>query len=201
MTHIYFVRHAQPNFENHDDFSRELSPKGLADRTLVTDYLQDKGVTAVLSSPYRRAVDTVAPLAEELGLIVVTREDFRERKVDSAWIEDFDGFTRRQWADFDYKLSDGESSGRCAKSWNSLRTRQWRSVPTGRRCPPSYTISGPRSPLRSLSASVPSCRGSSTLHLTAGSAPVWKNTMFLPGKWTKFETLGPPNGPRVFFTV
>ena len=109
MTHIYFVRHAQPNFENHDDFSRELSPKGLADRTLVTDYLQDKGVTAVLSSPYRRAVDTVAPLAEELGLIVVTREDFRERKVGSAWIEDFDGFTRRQWADFDYKLSDGES--------------------------------------------------------------------------------------------
>ena len=25
MTHIYFVRHAQPNYDNHDDFSRELS--------------------------------------------------------------------------------------------------------------------------------------------------------------------------------
>lgn len=109
MTHIYFVRHAQPNYENHDDFSRELSPKGLEDRALAARYLQSKGVDAVLSSPYRRAMDTVAPLAKGLGLSVVTMEDFRERKVDGAWIEDFDGFTRRQWADFDYKLPGGES--------------------------------------------------------------------------------------------
>lgn len=111
MTHVYFVRHAQPNCENHDDFSRELSPKGLADRALVTDYLRNKGVDAVLSSPYRRAADTVAPLAQMLGLTVETMEDFRERKVDSVWIEDFNGFARRQWGDFDYKLSDGESLG------------------------------------------------------------------------------------------
>lgn len=111
MTHVYFVRHAQPNYENHDDSSRELSPKGLADRALVTDYLRNKGVDAVLSSPYRRAMDTVAPLAEQLGLTVETVEDFRERKVDSGWIEDFHAFSRRQWADFDYKLSDGESLG------------------------------------------------------------------------------------------
>lgn len=111
MTHIYFVRHAQPNYENHDDLSRELSPKGLADRALAADYLRDKGIDAVLSSPYKRAVDTVALLAEELGLDIETVEDFRERRVDSVWIEDFDGFARRQWADFAYKLSDGESLG------------------------------------------------------------------------------------------
>ena len=111
MTNVYFVRHAQPNYENHDDFSRELSHKGLADRALVTEYLRDKGVDAVLSSPYLRAVDTVAPLAQALGLGIETVEDFRERKVDSVWIDDFDGFARRQWADFSYKLSDGESLG------------------------------------------------------------------------------------------
>lgn len=111
MTHVYFVRHAEPNYENHGDRSRELSSRGLADRALVTDYLRDKGVDAVLSSPYLRAVDTVAPLAQTLGLTVETVEDFRERKVDSVWIEDFDGFARRQWGDFDYKLSDGESLG------------------------------------------------------------------------------------------
>ncbi len=38
-------------------------------------------------------------------------EDFRERRVDSKWIEDFDAFARRQWADFDYRYSDGESLG------------------------------------------------------------------------------------------
>lgn len=111
MTHIYFIRHAQPNYENHDDFSRELSPKGLKDRMLAADYLRDRGVDAVLSSPFKRAADTVAPVAERLGLAVETVEDFRERKVGSGWIEDFDGFTFRQWADFNYKLPDGESLG------------------------------------------------------------------------------------------
>ena len=40
---------------------------------------------------------------------IKTIDDFRERKVDSIWIEDFTAFSKAQWADFDYKLSDGES--------------------------------------------------------------------------------------------
>lgn len=109
MTTLYFVRHAEPNYENHDDRSRELSEKGLSDRRLVTEYLSDKGVDAVLSSPFRRAVDTVADFARVYGHRVETVDGFRERRVDSAWIEDFDAFARRQWEDFDYKLSDGET--------------------------------------------------------------------------------------------
>ena len=31
MTNIYFVRHAEPNYSNHDDLTRELSTKGLQD--------------------------------------------------------------------------------------------------------------------------------------------------------------------------
>lgn len=108
MTHVYFVRHAEPNCQNHDDALRELSPKGLADRALAAGYLRDKGVDAVLSSPYRRAVDTVAPLADALGLTVETVDGFRERAV-GDWVEDFGGYSQRQWADFDYKLPGGES--------------------------------------------------------------------------------------------
>ena len=108
MTTVYLVRHAEPNYRNHDDATRELSPKGLADRGLVTAYLLDKGVQAVLSSPYRRAVDTVRPLADALRLPVEHVSDFRERRVDRVWIENFDTFCRQQWADFDYRLEGGE---------------------------------------------------------------------------------------------
>ena len=111
MTTVYFVRHAQPNYENHDDFSRELSAKGLQDRLLVTEFLLDKGIDAVLSSPFKRAVDTVRDFAEKMGFPIETIGDFRERRVDSGWIEDFDAFSRMQWSDFTYKLSDGESLG------------------------------------------------------------------------------------------
>lgn len=109
MTTVYFVRHAEPNFQNHDDLTRELSPKGLRDRKLVTAFLSDKAVDIVLSSPYKRAVDTVADFAESRNLDITIVWDFRERKVESAWIGDFNGFCRRQWADFDYKRFGGES--------------------------------------------------------------------------------------------
>ena len=109
MTNIYFVRHAEPNYNNHDDLTRELSPKGMMDRELVTEFLNDKQVDIVLSSPYKRAVDTVAHFASLRNLPITTIHDFRERKVDSVWIDDFGTFTRNQWADFNYKLTDGET--------------------------------------------------------------------------------------------
>ncbi|MGN0479321.1 MAG: histidine phosphatase family protein [Hominenteromicrobium sp.] len=109
MTELYFVRHAEPNYGNHDDQTRELTEKGLRDRALVTAFLEDKHISAVLSSPYKRTVDTVHDFADRNNLAITLIPDFRERRVDSVWIEDFDGFCRRQWADFDYKYTDGET--------------------------------------------------------------------------------------------
>ena len=109
MTTVYFVRHAEPDYSNHDDMSRELTEKGLADSKLVTRFLADKNADVVFSSPYKRAVDTIRDFAESRGLEIHIENDFRERKVDSVWIEDFTSFCKAQWSDFDYKLSDGET--------------------------------------------------------------------------------------------
>lgn len=108
MTTVYFVRHAKPNYNNHNDMLRELSSKGMEDRRLVTEFLADKHIDVVLSSPYKRAVYTVREFADSYGLEINIIHDFRERKVDSGWIEDFTEFTKKQWNDFSYKLSDGE---------------------------------------------------------------------------------------------
>ena len=108
MTQLYFVRHAQPMYRNHDDAGRELTPKGLEDRKLVTAFLMDKGIDAVLSSPYARAADTVRHFADTMRMPIIHIPDFREREVAGEWIDDFDTFCRRQWADFDYRLPGGE---------------------------------------------------------------------------------------------
>ncbi|WP_310604576.1 histidine phosphatase family protein [Anaerosporobacter sp.] len=109
MTEVYFVRHAEPNYNNHDDLTRELSLKGLEDRTLVTQFLNDKNIDIVLSSPYKRAIDTIKEFADSHDLQIELIQDFRERRVDSGWIEDFQAFSKKQWEDFEYKLSDGEN--------------------------------------------------------------------------------------------
>jgi len=110
MTTIYFIRHAESDISVRDGRLRPLTEKGMRDRALVTAFLKDKGIDAVLSSPFKRAVDTVADFAEKNGFLVETVEDFRERKSDSDWQRetDFWPFIERQWADFFYSLSDGE---------------------------------------------------------------------------------------------
>lgn len=51
MTTVYFVRHAEPNYGNHDDMSRELSCKGLKDRELVTEFLMEKILSSEVMEP------------------------------------------------------------------------------------------------------------------------------------------------------
>ncbi len=109
MTEIYFVRHAEPDYNDHNDLTRPLTTKGKEDVALVNRFFEDKEIDYVISSPFLRAVDTVAGLAAKLYKEVFILDDFRERKIDSGWIDDFDAFAEKQWRDFDYKLSDGES--------------------------------------------------------------------------------------------
>ena len=108
MTKVYYVRHAEPNYDNHNDALRELTLKGLDDRKLVTKFLADKEINVAVSSPFRRAVDTIKEFADLKGIKIEVIDGFRERKVDSGWIDDFTSFTQNQWDDFNYKLSDGE---------------------------------------------------------------------------------------------
>ncbi|MGL5149748.1 MAG: histidine phosphatase family protein [Clostridium sp.] len=108
ITNIYFVRHAEPDYSVHDDFSRPLTDKGKKDVLKVNSYLDSKNIEVAFSSPYKRAIDTIRSFVDKNKLEIEVIDDFRERKIDSCWIEDFEEFSRKQWDDFNYKLSDGE---------------------------------------------------------------------------------------------
>jgi 2,3-bisphosphoglycerate-dependent phosphoglycerate mutase len=114
MTTIHFIRHAESDRAVQDGRLRPLTEKGWASRKTVADFLRDKSISAVLSSPYKRAMDTVSGFAEEAGLGIVAVEDLREQKSSGdmrASHPDFKGFLRRQWEDFSYTYSDGETLG------------------------------------------------------------------------------------------
>lgn len=126
MTTIIFVRHAATNLQNHDELLRELSPEGMEDRKRVTEYLSGKRIDALLSSPYRRAVDTVVDFAQTYGFEIELADGFREREV-SGWLEDYPAFVKRQWEDFDYKRPGCESlreaQNRCAAALETVLQR------------------------------------------------------------------------------
>ncbi len=111
MTNVYFIRHAESDTSVRDGRIRPLTTRGLASRSLVSAFLSDKGIDAVLSSPYKRAVDTIAAFAEESNLAIEIVEDFREQRSSGDMRRDnpnFRSFLQRQWLDFAYVFSDGE---------------------------------------------------------------------------------------------
>ncbi|NOU96652.1 histidine phosphatase family protein [Paenibacillus sp. LMG 31456] len=78
-TAIYMVRHAESPFSIENERTRGLSPKGQKDAAAVTEIMLQQNIQAVVSSPYRRAIQTVEGLANALGLEIEIEEDLRER--------------------------------------------------------------------------------------------------------------------------
>ncbi|CEN87999.1 MAG: histidine phosphatase family protein [Paraclostridium sordellii] len=109
MNKIYFVRHAKPDFSVHDDLTRPLTDKGIIDSKNICEFLKEKSINKIYSSPYKRAIDTIKELAQNLSIKIEVVDDFRERKISNIWIEDFNKFSKSQWENFEYKLNDGES--------------------------------------------------------------------------------------------
>jgi len=110
-TTVYFIRHCMSDVSECDTMKRPLTERGMADRLSVTRFLVDKHISAVFSSPYKRATDSISDFTSKAGLKIQIIDEFRERECDSDWDKKNDFYTlfQRQWANFDYTISDGES--------------------------------------------------------------------------------------------
>lgn len=112
LTHVYFVRHAQPIHSHQEDSTRPLTQEGKADTALVTKVLADKNIHCFYCSPYLRSLDTIRPAAAHYGLPILTKEGLRERQVGqqgNAGLRDADSPLRRRWQDFSWHEPGGES--------------------------------------------------------------------------------------------
>jgi phosphoglycerate mutase family protein; possible fructose-2,6-bisphosphatase len=106
----YFIRHAHSNYTP-DEINRPLSDKGLESLEKL-DFLADKPITAIYSSPYQRAIQTVEPLAQSLKLAIQTDKRLIERKLSSQAIadQDFEEAFMQLWSRPTLSLAGGESN-------------------------------------------------------------------------------------------
>jgi broad specificity phosphatase PhoE len=78
---LLLIRHAHAGNRKDwagDDRERPLSSKGRRQARTLIDQLEPWAPSRVLSSPYRRCVETVKPLADELGLKVEELDELAE---------------------------------------------------------------------------------------------------------------------------
>jgi 2,3-bisphosphoglycerate-dependent phosphoglycerate mutase len=96
-TTLYLVRHAHAHWTPDDN--RPLSDEGTLAAGRLAVLLSESPITAIYSSPSRRAFDTVAPLSERLGQTIEVVADFRERDLPTARMsqQEFDRLAEESW--------------------------------------------------------------------------------------------------------
>ena len=134
LTHVYFVRHAQPVHSHQEDRTRPLTREGKQDTALVTQILRDKQIDRFYCSPYLRSLETIRDAAAEYGLPIVQDERLRERQMGeqgNTGLRDADSPLRRRWQDFAWHEPGGESIGQVQRR-NIAALREILSENTGK---------------------------------------------------------------------
>lgn len=106
MKTIYFVRHAKANGQ---EVSAPLTEKGKEQAKKLVDFFAAKHIEKIYSSPFKRAVETIQPLAASKGLSIVEDERLSERVLSGAPLDDWQTKLKQSFQDFDMVLDGGES--------------------------------------------------------------------------------------------
>ena len=109
ITNLYFVRHAHSIYSA-DELGRPLSEKGLVDAKQITNLLILEDIEVVVSSPYKRAVQTVEGITDHLKTKIEIIDSFKERILSVHPVADFKEAMLQVWSDFDFSLLSGESN-------------------------------------------------------------------------------------------
>ena len=104
---LYLVRHCEAAGQAPD---APLTPEGTIQAHLLADRLAPLAIDRVVSSPFRRAQDSIVPLAMRCGLVVETDDRLIERVLSPEPLLDWQSHLRRTFDDDDYYLAGGESS-------------------------------------------------------------------------------------------
>ncbi|WAA12809.1 histidine phosphatase family protein [Fervidibacillus halotolerans] len=109
VTNLYFVRHAHSTYSP-DEYNRPLSERGKIDALKVTNLLKHKNIHILISSPYKRAIQTIEGLTDWIGDEIIIEEDFRERRLSRNPVDDFEFAITKVWEDDAFSWEGGESN-------------------------------------------------------------------------------------------
>ena len=108
-TTLYLVRHAHSVYSP-DEWSRPLSSKGIKGADHMTALLKNEAIEKVISSPYKRAIQTVEGIASYFQLDIEIIDDLMERKLAEYSVPDFREAMDKVWGNPDFAFEGGESN-------------------------------------------------------------------------------------------
>ncbi len=107
MKRLYLVRHCQATGQEPEAL---LTLEGESQAEVLADFLAPLGIQRIVSSPFRRAVQSIQPLANQLGLRVEIDGRLAERVLSTAPLADWLARYQASFEELDVGLEGGESS-------------------------------------------------------------------------------------------
>lgn len=109
LTNLYLVRHAHSTYTP-DELGRPLSIRGLLDAERIKETFEKEEIDIIISSPYKRAIQTVEPIANDRGKVVLLEENFKERTLSIGAVKDFEEAITKVWENPTFSWAGGESN-------------------------------------------------------------------------------------------
>ncbi|AIM15578.1 histidine phosphatase family protein [Neobacillus sedimentimangrovi] len=107
MKKIYVVRHCEAVGQSPD---AQLTDKGLKQAFELCEFFSNIKIDQIIASPYRRAIESIQPLAKRLGLEVEIDRRLTERILSTKNLSDWFEKLRSTFEDIELKFEGGESS-------------------------------------------------------------------------------------------
>lgn len=114
-TTLYFVRHGESVLVEGQERNRGLSDKGKLDALTVKEILKAENIDHFISSPYARAIETIAPTAQSYNKQIQIVEDLKERRVGDFAPYSFIEGKQILFQNFSFAFPEGESSEEAQK--------------------------------------------------------------------------------------
>ncbi|HEX6593515.1 MAG TPA: histidine phosphatase family protein [Bacillota bacterium] len=119
MKNIYLIRHCCASGQHPDS---PLTKIGLRQANKLKDFFISRNIVCdrIISSPYLRAVDTIRPYAEYMGIPIDIDNRLKERVISEHPLDDWLDVLEQSFRDHDFRLPGGESAKDTIKRANDL---------------------------------------------------------------------------------
>lgn len=112
MKKIYLIRHCEAEGQPAE---AALTDNGLKQANHLSEFFKDIPIDRIISSPYKRAVQTVEPLAKRMNLEIEKNDLLTERVLSNQNLSDWLEKLKATFDDLDLKFEGGESSNEAKK--------------------------------------------------------------------------------------
>lgn len=109
---IYLIRHCKATGQ--DPFA-ELTNEGREEALKLVPILEKCHIDHIISSPYKRALQTIKPFSESIGIPIIIDDKLQERVLSADPMEDWLEHLERTFIERDLTFSGGESSNQALK--------------------------------------------------------------------------------------